>query len=127
MPVHDYVCETCGVIVPDQYHPSVAAVLCCPDCGRPCEKSWQRGRSTPFQSFTIDYGKGPVEITSLAQLRSIERGSERAFRNGEGAPLVFRAFSQDGSNYDVNTLKDVGYNQRRHDKRMPTRRGFRGD
>lgn len=112
MPVHDYVCETCGVLIPDQYHPSVHAVLCCPDCGQSCEKSWGRGPGVPFQPFTVDFGKGPVEITSLAQVRQIERESESRARNGEGERLVFRAFSQDRSNYDVNTLEAYGYKQK---------------
>ena len=100
MPVHDYICEPCDVLIPDQYHPSIHAVLCCPDCGHPCEKSWHRDARPLFTPFTVDYGKGPTEITSLAQVREIERSAERASRNNPKAgPVVFRAFSNDRSTW----------------------------
>ena len=114
MPVHDWICEPCDVLVPDQYHPSIAFVLTCPSCSQPCEKSFARrptGRNGLFVPFTADIGAEPVEVRSLGDVRRIERDSERAYRDGKGAPVVFRAFSNDASNYDVNTLKDVGYQQ----------------
>ena len=123
MPVHDYHCEPCDIFILDQYHPSISAVLCCPDCGHPCEKLWHRPPRELFRAFTVDYGKGPVEITSLAQLRAIEASSEKAYRDGRGQPLVFRAFSQDHSNLDRNTLERYGYQQRRPD---PARSNVKG-
>lgn len=122
MPVHDYVCDPCDIVIPDQYHPLLSAILCCPDCGTPCDKSWHRDSRPLFSSFTVDYGSGPTEITSLGQVRSIERESEKAEKDGRGQPYVFRAFSQDPSNHDVNTLKSEGFQQKRPAKKSNVRR-----
>lgn len=122
MPVHDYICSPCDIILPDQYHPLLAAVLCCPDCGFPCEKSWHRDTRPLFSPFTADYGAGPVEVTSLSQVRSIERESEKAYAAGLGQPYVFRAFSQDSSNQDVNTLKSDGVQQQKPGKKSNVHR-----
>ena len=126
MPVHDYICDPCDIFLPDQYHPLLSAILCCPDCGVPCEKSWHRDSRPLFAPFTVDYGSGPVEITSLSQIRSIERSSENLARNEpKGQPYVFRAFSQDNSNQDVNTLRSEGVQQKRPLKRPNIRRSRR--
>lgn len=123
MPVHDYVCEPCDLLFPDEYHPSVHAILCCPSCSFPCEKSWHRDARPLFSPFTVDYGSGPTEITSLNQIREIERSSAAATRNDPKAqPYVFRAFSQDSSNLDVNTLKSEGYQQKKPGKKTNVRR-----
>lgn len=123
MPMHDYVCEPCDILIPDQYHPLLSAILCCPDCGVPCDKSWHRDPRRLFAPFTVDYGSGPTEITSLNQVRTIERESEKASRNDpRGQPYVFRAFSQDHSNQDVNTLKSQGIQQKKPLKRANIRR-----
>lgn len=68
---------------------------------------------TPTQSatdllgehFVIDIGEGPQKISSLSELRTIESNSLRRAANGEGAAHIFRGFSQNRSNRDVNTLK----------------------
>jgi len=119
MPVHDYVCEPCDVLIPDQYHPSIRAILCCPDCHRPAEKSFHRYPRENFRSFSIDIGAGPQEITSLSQIRKIERDSESKARNHEGQQVVFRAFSQDRSNQDVNSLRGQGHQQFHPSQRKP--------
>lgn len=117
MPVHDYLCDPCDIILPDQYHPSLGAILCCPVCGVPCEKSWHRDSRPLFKGFTVDYGTGPVDITSLNQIRSIEHESEMAVRRSpKGQPYVFRAYSQDQSNSDVNTLAKEGVQQQKPEK-----------
>lgn len=122
MPVHDYVCPDCGRVTSDQYHPAVAAILCCPTCHVPMEKSWERRASTPFKSFTVDIGGGPTEITSLGDVRRIERDSEKAARDGRGQHVNFRAFSNDRSNQDVNTLGHLGHKQRKPVARENIRR-----
>ena len=43
-------------------------------------------------------------VESLSALRQIERESEQRHRNGEGAPLVWRDYSNDRSNFDRHTL-----------------------
>jgi hypothetical protein len=123
MPVHDYICEPCDVFLPDQYHPLLSAILCCPDCGVPCDKSWHRDSRPLFHAFTVDYGSGPTEITSLSQIRSIERESERSVRRDpKGQPYVFRAYSQDHSNRDVNTLASEGVQQQKPKKQANVNR-----
>lgn len=62
-----------------------------------------------FKAFTIeepDQRGVPtrIEVDSLHKLRQIERESERRARNGEGRPLVWRAYAQGRSNDDVHTL-----------------------
>lgn len=60
----------------------------------------------PFQRFsTFDGQNRPVTISSLRDLRRLERESEQQARNGEGQPLVFRRWSQDTSNADQHTLQ----------------------
>jgi hypothetical protein len=74
-------------------------------------KSWQRPPRPVFKPFTIDYGKGPTEVSSMNQVRDIERQSERDYSDGKSAKIVFRAFSNDNTNYDVNTLDSEGHKQ----------------
>lgn len=67
------------------------------------------GSGPSFRSFTteVDQPDGSskrVEVTSLHQLRQIERQSERAAANGEGRPMIFRAWAQGRSNLDQSTL-----------------------
>lgn len=62
-----------------------------------------------FQSFTTEVRQPdgtyrPVTIDSLAKLRSIERATEIAARNGEGEALRFRMWSHDRSNGDANAF-----------------------
>lgn len=85
----------------------------CGACGYRMEWVPQVGRmdagSGPsFRAFTteIDQPDGSsksVEVTSLHQLRQIERASHQAAANGEGRPMTFRAWSQSRGNLDVPT------------------------
>lgn len=68
MPLHDYQCSECGAKLDDQWtHPDC--------CGRPMSIVWHGWRGKrPFQPFTTKHVNGkPMEITSLAQLRQVER------------------------------------------------------
>ena len=47
---------------------------------------------------------GPQAVSSLREIRKIERDAEQSFRNGEGQEIHFRAFSQDRSNMQTNTF-----------------------
>lgn len=47
---------------------------------------------------------GIQSVSSLREVRKIERDAEQSFRNGEGQELHFRAFSQDRGNLDTNTF-----------------------
>lgn len=90
----------------------------CADCGRP----WEIGmwptckgnpddhganlKHSPFPSFNHE-GK---RISDLQQLRKVERESMERYRGGEKvAPVVWRDFSQDRSNRDVNTFGRPAY------------------
>jgi hypothetical protein len=58
-----------------------------------------------FPDFDYDSGTGPkIRVTSLEQVRKIERESMAAYKNGVpgAAPVAFRAFAlnNDGKHYD---------------------------
>ena len=47
-------------------------------------------------------------IDSVHKLRQVERDSEQRYRDGEGEPLRFRAWTQDSSNRDVGSFGREG-------------------
>jgi hypothetical protein len=67
-----------------------------------------------------------VTVSSLSEIRTIENESLRRARNGDGAPLVFRGFSQDRSNRHQNTLRGSEFEKNRSVKieRPTTVRGL---
>jgi hypothetical protein len=114
MALHDFSCRLCGHVARDVNVPitigaAQARVLCTycklrmdwiPQVGR-----MDAGSGPGFQEFdTFDGLNRKVHVTSLKQVRDIERASEVAHRNGEGQPLVFRAFSNDPTNRDKSAL-----------------------
>lgn len=83
-------CDSCGIILESGDWPF------CP------HGQYSQGRFTPVE---VDLGKGRKEtITNVLDARRLERESEKAVAEGKGQPIVFRAFSQDKSNYDKNSL-----------------------
>lgn len=108
MPLHDFWCQDCGTVLVDVYVPvAVGASAGAPmHCGR--KTSWVAAapavhygsvKTAAFKAFDTTDGRGnPVHIDSLAKLRKVEKESEEAFRNGEGQPMVFRAWSQNKGN-----------------------------
>lgn len=66
-------------------------------------------------------GKGERRISSLSELRQIERDSEQKHRNGEGQILNFRDFSQDGGNKRTNAFTGSSYETSRS-RPIPKRR-----
>lgn len=104
MPVNDFACPECDFVIADQYHPSYLARPVCPKDHILMERLWSMSAGKPFEPFEVDLGDGPVQIGSLGDVRRIERESEKRYRNGDGAPFVFRAYSQDPSNRDVNVF-----------------------
>ena len=68
MPIHNYRCATCGKESFDQWAP--------PDCcNKPMDIAWAGFYSKrPFKEFTTRNVNGePMTITSLAQLRQVEK------------------------------------------------------
>jgi hypothetical protein len=62
-------------------------------------------KGASFHGFETTDGRGnPVLIDSLHKLRQVERQSEQDYRNGEGQPMVWRHYAQEGSNRDQPTL-----------------------
>lgn len=113
MALHDYYCPTCSRVLADvPVEISVGATAGAPvcSCGTPTEWIPQVGRMDAsngpgFQAFDTFNGRNEkVHVTSLKQLREIERQSEIDHRNGEGQPLVFRAFSNSRSQMDQSAL-----------------------
>lgn len=90
-----------------------------------------------FQKFTVHRqvptkeGLVQVEesIDSLHKMRQIEKDSEQRYRDGEGEPLRFRGYAQNGSNMDVGSFGTEGTIGGRHydsghapTKKMPVTR-----
>jgi hypothetical protein len=111
---HDFFCGTCGQLLLDIHVPiAIGATAGAPvHCGAPTTPIPGIGRmdaggvkGASFKAFeTTDGQNRKVLIDALATLRRIERESEQQARNGEGQPIVFRAWSQDRSNRDRHTL-----------------------
>jgi hypothetical protein len=111
---HDYWCAVCGTLTPDVYVPiAVGARAGAPlHCGQ--TMAWIPGttamdiggvKTAGFKAFDTTDGRGnPVRVDSLHKLRQVEREAEQAYRNGEGQPMIFRRWAQDGSNRDQHTL-----------------------
>jgi hypothetical protein len=116
MPLHDFFCAPCRVVIVDHFVPvhlrASEAPPSCPKCG--AAASWYPAvgaidAKEPFQQFHVqvlqrDGTHKDVTVGSLTQMRKLERESEQAHRNGEGQPMRFRMWSQDRSNGDVNTF-----------------------
>ena len=91
---------------------AVVARVLCPICPQHPRMEWipQVGRMDAangpgFVAFETRNGRNEkVQVTSLKQLREIERQSEVDYKNGEGQPLVFRAFSNTKSSMDQSAL-----------------------
>lgn len=115
MPRNDFACPSCGKVEEHTY-PVVECAKrpICLSCFHLME--WlpphvRMDAYEPFQEFTVHHGGRPVLVDSLSKLRAVERESEVMARNGEGQPLVWRAYSQDRSNNDVHTLATHGVDQ----------------
>lgn len=105
---HDFWCQICGTVRPDVDVPvQVGAVAGAPSC---CDSpmTWIAAapavhygsvKTAGFKAFDTFDGRGnPVHIDSLRKLRQVEKQSEIDYRNGEGQPMVFRAWSQNAGN-----------------------------
>lgn len=123
MALHNFVCPRCGVIARDIYVPitegarAAEARLFCRHCAEGAHVGvhleWipQIGRmdasSGPsFKSFqTFDaFNKTKITISSLHQLRALERESEQRARDGEGQHVVWPAYSNEPSNMDTHAI-----------------------
>ena len=114
MPLHDFQCSGCGKKILNRYQPRIEAEPpACPSSEalfqperHKMERLWSRGYGTrPFKSFTHETPAGDhVEMDSLAKIRKYEEQSIKDWKAGvPGAqPELFRQFSQDQSNRDVN-------------------------
>ena len=114
MALHDYWCVVCGQLLVDVYRSVEEGGRAHPPmhCDRPMH--WMPGttamdigavKTSGFQGFWTTDGRGQrVHVDSLHKMRQVEREAEQAYRNGEGQPMVFRRWAQDGSNRDQPTL-----------------------
>jgi hypothetical protein len=64
-------------------------------------------------------GDAEVRISSLSEIRSIENESLRRSRNGDGAPIVFRGFSQNRSNRHVNSFSGTSLEKNKSERIDP--------
>lgn len=114
MALHDFRCTRCHAIVRDVNVPITigarAAHVPCPRCKArmeniPAVARMDAANGPGFTAFDTFNGRNEkVHVSSLKQLREIERQSEIDHRNGEGQPLVFRAFSNEPSKMDASAL-----------------------
>lgn len=119
MALHDFECPHCGRTARDVNVPIAVgareAIVWCPTCatvGVETRMDWipQIGRMDAangpgFVGFDTFNGRNEkVHVSSLKQLRDLERQSEVDYKNGEGQPLVFRRWSQSDTNKDVHSL-----------------------
>jgi hypothetical protein len=112
MALHDFWCQTCGQVFVDVNVPiALGAQAGAPThCGQPVSWMPQVGRmdasSGPgFTAFEARDGQNrPVVVDSLHKLRQIERDSEQHYRNGEGQPIVWRAWANDRGNTHTHAL-----------------------
>jgi hypothetical protein len=113
MPRNDFVCDKCDESA-TFWQSQFGSRPVCPVCSAvmafaPQPGSYSIDAYEPGQEFTVDVNGRQVKVESLAQIRAIERQTEQAYRNGEGAPLVWRDYSQNRSNVDQHTLaRDLG-------------------
>jgi hypothetical protein len=110
MPLHDFYCDPCHTVRVDVYVPvdtgASRGAPTCESCGQPM--AWVAAapavhygsvKTCAFKAFDTTDGRGnPVHIDSLRKLRQVEKDSEVAYRNGEGQPLVFRAWANTKGN-----------------------------
>lgn len=105
-----YACQVCGTSLAVPHGSAVPQHCAAPMKWRqtrdykPEEHGWETGmksaaigfRNTSPWMVPIGGPNGETEtaVTSLRQIRQIERESEQAERNGEGQAMRFRAFSQ---------------------------------
>lgn len=103
----------------------------CSSCGQQvqigewpfCPHGWPSGHHH-MPTYEVDIDGQIHTISSLQDANRIERESMARYRNGEGQPLVFRAFHQDNSNRDKHTLP--GWSQQvnpRTQRGVPIRSG----
>lgn len=131
MPINDYVCPGCGVIEMNVYQklirlpePQVLngylttthlAPRVCPTCSKPGILQFMQvipprvAIDLAFAPFDTEVRQPDgtyrtVRVSTLNDIRRIERESEARARNGEGEALRWRDYSQDRSNADVHTF-----------------------
>ena len=122
MPVQTWICPNCSCQIADQYHPSSSAILACPNCSLVMDRSWARDSRPLFRSFTSNDGTGDRTFSSLESVRRYERETERKANGRDGQRIVFREYSQDHTNRDVNTLAKEGFQQHKPTKKSNVRR-----
>lgn len=131
MPLHFYRCD-CGHQVEEYrsvHEGGTARLPICPWCSALTDYPGERDvpmrwvipvvamdAKEPFQRFEVSrqvmtrdgLQEQTESIDSLTKLRKIERDSEQRYRDGEGEPLRFRAWTQDASNRDVGSFGSAG-------------------
>lgn len=99
----------------------------CSSCG--CSMTWYPEPTSGWdllpEDFLVDgetIGRGPgtFRISSLQEIRKMERESEQRYRNGDGQLINFRVLTQDRGNSKTNSFRDTGYERAR--SRFPERR-----
>ena len=77
----------------------------------------------PIPGFEIEHEGRRIAIDGIHSADEIARESMKRYRDGAGAPIVFRDFHQDRSNRDRNTLAEIAPSRQVPNPRKPTFRG----
>ena len=104
MVLKDFGCDDCGTVARDVLAPAGPARPVC-DCGVLMDVVYS-AHVDLMAPVTVEVNGHTYLVDSLHKARAIERLAEQQTRNGEGAPFVFRALSQDHSNMDRNVFGD---------------------
>jgi hypothetical protein len=123
----DFVCPACGAEQKDVRAPWLPVpeetrtykgeetrlpVIC--DCGAEMDViPAKQYRSLLSENIQFDLGDGPRRYSSLSEIRAVEAESHRKAKDGIGAAVSVRAFNQDSSNKDVNSLKGSEFERER--------------
>jgi hypothetical protein len=132
MPRQRFLCPRCGFVgeifypppVYDADHNRLSVYPACPECRSvdylaqqtlvPYPDRLQHDLLTGGTGLVVENERGQdVTISSLGEIRTIERESLRRASNGDGSPMVFRGFSQNRSNRGQNTLRGSEFEKNR--------------
>lgn len=131
MALRDYICTTCGEKLYDIQKMMGELRPVCPVDKAHGEMEWlpsfSRGRSLGFTPFDHEMDGKVERVNTIEDVRRIERESMQRAVNGEGSPTIFRAFSQDRSNYDKNVFGDGPTQGGHHRRPFITRGDHRGE
>jgi hypothetical protein len=124
----DFVCPACGAEQKDIRAPwlpvpeetrtykgeEIRLPVLCVSCNAEMDPvPAKQYRSLLSENIQFDLGDGPKRYSSLSEIRAVEAESHKKARDGIGSAIAVRAFNQNASNKDVNSLKGSEFERER--------------